>query len=123
MSKQYPLEQLYAKYASRLWSGVPEMFYDRVYADETLGHFFKDREKAYMREHLESLLHHLVGGPKLYEGRDLLEAHKNLDIDSNDFDLLIDHMRGAFIDVGIEDDDADLIITRIKEEEPKIVKT
>ncbi len=116
------IEKLYIKYASRLWTGVPELFYDRVFDDPKLNHFFTGASKDYMKDHLESLLHHFVGGPKLYKGRNLKEAHAKLNINEDDFALLIAHMRFAFSEAGIEPEDAELIIERIEQEKPNIVK-
>ena len=116
------IENLYVKYASRLWTAVPDFFYDHVFEDERLSHFFTGASKDYMKDHLESLLHHFVGGPKLYTGRSLLEAHAKLDINGEDFTLLIQHMRSAFEEAGIDRADAELIIDRIEKEKSNIVK-
>ena len=105
---------LYVKYGSRLTSGMAECFYDRMLVDPDLAPFFEGIDIETLREHLADFLTVLTGGPNLYKGRDLLEAHKGLKISEADFDRLMVHVAAAAEELEIEPEDiatvADAII-------------
>jgi hemoglobin len=86
---------LYVKYGSRLTSGMAECFYDRVLVDTELAPFFEGIDVEKLREHLADFLTVLTGGPDIYKGRDLLEAHKGLKITEADFNRLMVHAAAA----------------------------
>lgn len=93
---------LYVKYGSRLTSGMAECFYDRVLADPDLAPFFEGVDVERLREHLADFLTVLTGGPDLYKGRDLLEAHRGLKFSEADFDRLMVHVAAAAEELEIE---------------------
>ena len=96
---------LYVKYGSRLTSGMAECFYDRVLADPDLAPFFEGVDVVRLREHLADFLTVLTGGPDIYKGRDLLEAHRGLKISAADFDRLMVHVAAAAEELEIEPED------------------
>jgi hemoglobin len=57
-----------------------DRFYQLVLADGDLSPYFVDVDMARLKAHQVRLLSHVLGGPNEYEGRDLAEAHADLDI-------------------------------------------
>ena len=96
---------LFVKYGSRLTSGMAECFYDRVLVDTELAPFFEGIDVEKLREHLADFLTVLTGGPDIYKGRDLLEAHKGLNISEADFNRLMAHVAAAAEELEIEPED------------------
>ena len=84
---------------------MAECFYDRVLADPDLAPFFEGVDVERLREHLADFLTVLTGGPDLYKGRDLLEAHRGLNISEADFDRLMVHVAAAAEELEIEPED------------------
>ena len=64
--------------------------------------FFEGVDVEKLREHLADFLTVLTGGPDLYKGRDLLEAHRGLKISKADFDRLMVHVAAAAEELEIE---------------------
>ena len=96
---------LKVKYGSRLASGMAEGFYDRVLVDLKLAPFFEGVDIEKLSAYLADFLTVLAGGPNLYKGRDLLEAHKGLKISEADFDRLMVHVAAAAEELNIEPED------------------
>ena len=81
-------QSLFVKYGSRLTSGMAECVYDRVLADDELAPFFKGIDIEVLREHMADFLTVLTGGPNIYKGRDIYEAHKDFTITAAHFDAV-----------------------------------
>ena len=98
-------QSLYVKYGSRLTSGMAECVYDRIIADDELAPFFEGIDMDVLREHMADFLTVLTGGPNIYKGRDIHEAHKDFTITDAHFDRLIQHIAAAATELEIEPDD------------------
>ena len=96
---------LYVKNGSRLTSGMAECFYDRVLVDPELAHFFEGIDMDVLREHLADFLMVLTGGPDIYKGRDLREAHEGFRITEVDFNRFMTHVGAAAEELEIEPQD------------------
>ncbi|GAA3839873.1 group 1 truncated hemoglobin [Sphaerisporangium flaviroseum] len=59
---------------------IVQQFYTIVLDDPDLKPYFDDVDMARLRRHMVILLGAILGGPYVYEGRELGEAHKGLGI-------------------------------------------
>jgi len=96
---------LYVKYGSRITTGISELVYDRLLADPDLAPFFVGVDVEALRDHMADFLGVVTGGPDIYRGRDIRDAHHSLSITNADFDRLLAHIIAAANEVGMEEDD------------------
>ncbi len=114
-------QTLYTKYGSRVTSGIAECLYDRVLDDPELAAFFDGVDIDRLREHVADFLSVLAGGPDIYRGRDLREAHADYKISKQHFEMVMDHIAAAATELGIEPEDIATIATAIRGYEDDIV--
>ena len=112
---------LYIKYGSRVTSGMAECLYDRLLEDPELAPFFDGVDIDRLREHVADFLSMLTGGPNLYRGRDLREAHADYKISKAHFDMVMGHIAAAATELAIEPDDIATIATAILGNEDDVV--
>jgi hemoglobin len=114
-------QTLYMKYGSRVTSGMAECLYDRVLDDPELATFFDGVDIDRLREHVADFLSVLAGGPDIYRGRDLREAHADYRISKPHFEMVMDHIAGAATELGIEPEDIAAIAAAIRGYEDDVV--
>ncbi|MGC6452518.1 MAG: group I truncated hemoglobin [Candidatus Puniceispirillaceae bacterium] len=114
-------QSLFVKYGSRVTSGMAECFYDRVLLDAELAPFFEGIDIETLREHLADFLTVVTGGPNIYKGRDIHEAHRHLAITSAHFDRLMTHIAAAAAELEIEPDDIATIAAAITDLKDQVV--
>ena len=59
---------------------VIQLFYDLAFEDFIIGHFFKNHKKERLVQQQSEFAIRMLGGPSLYSGRPLLEAHEELNL-------------------------------------------
>ena len=74
---------------------------NRIYKDPVIGHYFKGVPKSHLRKQLVAQTCELIGGPCVYEGKAMLETHKDLNIKEREFYILVEYVQGAMRDVGL----------------------
>lgn len=74
---------------------------NRIYKDPVIGHYFNGVPKSHLRKQLVSQTCELIGGPCVYEGKAMLETHKNLNIKEREFYILVEYVQDAMRDVGL----------------------
>ena len=111
---------LYMKYGSRVTSGMAECLYDRLLDDPELAPFFKSVDIDRLREHVADFLSVLTGGPDMYRGRDLREAHSDYRITAAMCAITISKCAAA-TELEIEPDDIAAIATAIRGYEADVV--
>jgi hemoglobin len=114
-------QTLYMKYGSRVTSGMAECLYDRVLDDPELATFFDGVDIDRLREHVADFLSVLAGGPDIYRGRDLREAHADYQISKPHFEMVMGHIAGAATELGIEPEDIAAIAAAIRGYEDDVV--
>ena len=114
-------QSLYVKYGSRLTSGMVECIYDRVLVDSELAPFFDGIDIETLREHMADFLTVLTGGPNIYKGKDIYEAHKDFTITDAHFDRLMQHIASAATELQIEPDDIAAIAVAIIDLKDQVV--
>jgi hemoglobin len=101
------------------------LFYRRVLADPGLAPWFAGVDMRRLRAHQLAFLAGALGGPDLFNGRDIAEAHAGLKITNWAFDQLIGHLAASLRDLGSSPGTTDRLVRRLEpfraavvEEEP-----
>ena len=68
---------------------------EQLLLDPRLAGRFAGVELARLARHQRDLITVLLGGSGAYTGRDLRQAHADLDLDERDFDAFLDHLSHA----------------------------
>jgi hemoglobin len=69
-----------------------DVFYERVVADPDLAPYFSGVDMIALRRHQTDMLVTATGGPRVYTGQDMAEAHYGLDITNAAFDKVVGHL-------------------------------
>ncbi|EAR82986.2 protozoan/cyanobacterial globin family protein (macronuclear) [Tetrahymena thermophila SB210] len=75
---------------------------DRIYSDQRINSFFATVESQKHKETLKSFLIQLTGGPKIYKGKNLREAHSGLKINDVQFNAFMTHLRESLKQMKVE---------------------
>ncbi len=81
-----------------------DIFYRKVLADPDLTHFF---DKIDMDEQIakqKSFLTMAFGGPNEYTGKDMREAHKDMDIEEKHFQAVAGHLQATLEELSVPND-------------------
>ncbi|MBL4636774.1 MAG: hypothetical protein JKY56_23185 [Kofleriaceae bacterium] len=92
---------------------VVEAFYVRVEADDELEQFFVDTNFKRQRLRMVKFLTTAFGGPALYRGKSMAQAHKNLNIASADFDRVAGHLVDTLVDLEVPQSAIDEIVALV----------
>lgn len=88
-------------------SAAVDIFYDRVLADSSLSGFFTGTNMMKMRAHQRTMLTAAFGGPNLYQGRDLVQAHAGLiaqGLGDVHYDAVVGHLADTLAQLGVADE-------------------
>ncbi|MEY4063968.1 MAG: hypothetical protein RIR26_176 [Pseudomonadota bacterium] len=85
-------------------------FYSDVLESPNLRRFFAHTDMSRLMEHQTNLFCHLMGGPNLYAGRNMAEAHKHLGITRADFNEVATILKENLVDAGVEQADVAAIL-------------
>ena len=78
-----------------------EDFYERVLGDPMLVGYFDGIPMDRLKAHQRSFIAAAIGGPELYAGRSMGEAHAGMAITPNAFDAVVGHLVGTLIGLGV----------------------
>ncbi len=92
---------------------VVEEFYVRVEADEELERFFADTNFKRQRTRMVKYMTAAFGGPAVSRGKPKVQAHKNLNIASTDFDRVAGHLVDTLVELDVEQAEIDDIIALV----------
>lgn len=76
-------------------------FYARVLADPQLAPFFADVDLQHLKAHQRAFITAAIGGPEIYQGRDMAAAHAGLAITDADFDAVVAHLVDTLTGLGV----------------------
>jgi truncated hemoglobin YjbI len=76
---------------------VVDRLYVLVLEDEQLRPYFETVELPQLKGHMVALLSQILGGPRLYQGRDLAEAHLPLGISNEHYARVGDYLMAALL--------------------------
>jgi hemoglobin len=82
-------------------SAAVEDFYDRVLGDPELAPYFTDVDMTRLKRHQRSFIAAAIGGPEIYSGRSMAEAHERLRIRPEHFDLVVGHLVDTLAGLGV----------------------
>lgn len=94
-----------------------EIFYRKVFADETLRPFFQTTDMDQLRARQRMFLSMLLGGTTPYTGKDIAVAHaraREHGLNDGHFDRFIRHFRDALAEVGVERRKARQVLRRLE---------
>lgn len=80
---------------------VVDRFYELILADERLVGFFNEADLPNLKRHQVLLISQVLGGPASYDGRDLREAHADLDISLTDYLNVVSHLVQAMVEARV----------------------
>jgi hemoglobin len=124
-SRQRPESSLYQRiqYAGGLRRLVDKL-YPRVLADPSLLFSFKhldDQHLKGLRWHMLTLLAVVAGGPSKYQGRDLHQAHADLQITGNAFDRVLRHLQATLQELEVSQDDQESVLAAVRARRYEVV--
>ncbi|OAA18985.1 hemoglobin [Frankia sp. EI5c] len=76
-------------------------FYVRVTADPVLAPFFAGRDLPSLKAHQRAFIAAAIGGPEVYQGRNIPAVHTPLNITNSHFDAVVDHLVAALRGLGV----------------------
>ncbi|MBO9577518.1 MAG: group 1 truncated hemoglobin [Microbacteriaceae bacterium] len=76
------------------------VFYGRVTSDPLLTSYFAGIDLDRLEAHQRAFLAAALGGPDLFSGRGMAEAHAHLDITDEAFDAIVEHLAISLRDLG-----------------------
>lgn len=96
-------------------------FYKKVLDDPQLKGYFSNSNIEKLMEHQANFLSFALGGPNLYQGRDLIDAHKSLHIKKPHFELVANYLEEVLDEAGVSDEDIIKIMKIIQGTESQII--
>jgi hemoglobin len=79
---------------------IVDDLYARVLADEYLSSYFLHIDLGRLKAHLRAFISAAGGGPELYAGRSMSDAHTNAGVTPEHFDRLIGHLADTLTELG-----------------------
>lgn len=89
-------------------------FYRRMVTDPTIGPWFENLDLRQLKAHQRAFLAVGLGGPELYDGRSMRNAHAGLGITDEAFSLAIVHLSESLTELGIEPSVLRQVVRRIE---------
>jgi hemoglobin len=82
-------------------SDAVDDFYRRVLADPELAGYFAGVDLERVKAHQRVFIAAAVGGPGVYRGRSMREAHAGLHIRDGDFNHVVSHLAATLTSLGV----------------------
>jgi hemoglobin len=76
-------------------------FYRRVLGDPELAPYFEGIDMVRLKRHQVAFFTVATGGPQVYAGRDMAEAHAGLNITEEHFDRVVGHLVDTLSGLGV----------------------
>ncbi|OUW16748.1 MAG: hypothetical protein CBD18_06300 [Opitutales bacterium TMED158] len=100
-----------------------DQFYERVLADEALAPFFEGISMLRQIKQQKAFFTTALGGPAIYKGRNMKEAHASLAIQESHFGLVAKHLIETLAALGVSQDLIDEVVAAISPLKDEIVNT
>lgn len=97
------------------------VFSHRVTSDESLAPWFQHRDLDQLIAHQRAFLTIALGGPDVYTGRSMADAHAGLGTTDEAFDAAAEHLAYALLDVGLAREQVTAVIAGIQPLRAQIV--
>ena len=76
-------------------------FYERVLGDPALSPYFTGVDMTRLTRHQRSFIAAALGGPEIYRGRSMAEAHAHLHIEPDHVDRVVGHLADTLTKLGV----------------------
>ena len=83
---------------------VHKIFYDKIYADEWLGQFFKEIKQETIENQQTDFMAQAMGGPQKYSGAFPIPAHKHMNISAELFEYRHQLLKASLLEAGLADE-------------------
>ena len=81
-----------------------ELFYEKVLADERVRHFFDGVDMDRLRGTQKVFLSYAFGGPVMYDGAQMREAHRHLKLTNEHFEAILEHLGATLRELDVRED-------------------
>jgi hemoglobin len=78
-----------------------DLFYSKVMEDPSLAGYFDETNMASLKSHQRAFIAAALGGPAMYAGRSMAEAHAGLGITGDAFDTVVGHLGATLTELGV----------------------
>jgi hemoglobin len=102
-------------------SAVVDEFYARVLADATLAPMFGGIEMERLRQHQVRFFAFALGGPNVYRGRSMREAHAGMNISEAQFGAVAGHLSDALAVCGVSPEMIETVIGQVAQLQGDVV--
>jgi hemoglobin len=92
---------------------VVDVFYEKVLADDTVNHFFKETDMVKQRRHQSLFISWALGGPNQYSGRSMELAHKGMNLNDEHFDAIANHLAASLREFNVSDQDINNVLEKL----------
>jgi hemoglobin len=76
-------------------------FYERMLADPEIAPFFRGVQMSRQHQKQVTFFTQALGGPKVYQGGDMVSVHRGMGIADRHFDLLVKHLGDTLNEAGV----------------------
>ncbi|MFT4927815.1 MAG: hemoglobin [Phenylobacterium sp.] len=105
------METLFDKYGGfPTFHQLTRIFYQKLLDSPQVAHYFTNIDINALTKHQTNFLATALGGPSLYEGRDLTAAHQGLSINQQDFDEVVYSLEETLEELDVEEQDIKTIL-------------
>ena len=84
--------------------GVVDKMYEGIFGDEELADFFTKTDKERQKRMQFEFLTQLTGGPKIYKGKNMHDAHKGRGVQEKEFTIVMGHIKAALDALEVPED-------------------
>ena len=92
---------------------VVDEFYKRVLADTELKPFFANTNMTWLRMRQVQFFTQALGGPALYKGKGMKEAHAKMTIGQHHFDLVAMHLVDTLKSLSVAQAEIDAVVSAV----------
>lgn len=91
-----------------------DAFYDRMLADPEVDQWFRGVDLSHLKHHQRAFLAVGLGGPELYSGRSMRNAHTGLAITDAGYTTAVAHLSAALAELGVDESVVRQVVKRIE---------
>jgi hemoglobin len=99
-----------------------DLFYEKVWADPALKGYFEGIDRNRLKAHQRAFIAAALGGPEIYPGRGMAEAHAGLGITDAAFYQVVAHLAATLTELGVDPDTIGEIAITLAPYRPDVVE-
>ena len=100
---------------------IVNAFYESVLDSEIVSYMFDDVDMEKLIEHQTVFISELMGGPGDYDDRQLIAAHRNLNITEEEWNEVVGILVATLQEFSVEEADINALAEKIMQKKPLIV--